>query len=523
MLRAGWKRWADDGFPELTPANRDEYKFTTRGSDTFEPLSWDQTFTYMAKGTIHIAETYSGEDGKKRLQDEGYQPEMIEELGGAGTRTFKLRGGMGLTGVIGKYGMYRVSNMLALLDEEVRNVKEEDARGGRIWSNYTWHGDQAPGHPFVTGLQNADCDFNDLTNTRLHIQVGKNLVENKMPESHFFHDLIENGGKIVTITPEYSPPATKSNYWIPVRAGLSDTSVFLGIAKIIMDENKHDETFVKQFTDLPLLIRTDNLQRLHAADVFPNYRPGLRADGASFALQNMTQDQYSRLGDYVVWDARASAPRAITRDDVGQRLAQAGLDPNLNFRGPITLANGQRVEVLTLWEAYRDHLKDYDLKTVEEISGAPQALVRQLADDITTLKPVAIHTGEGVHHYFHATLHNRATYLVLLLTGNVGKPGAGCYGWAGNYKAALFQSTPASGPGFKGWVAEDPFQPEPRRQRLRQGHQGARLHQGRRAGLLGPRRPSPRSWTRRNMAPAISPARRTCRRRRRLSGRRTST
>ena len=457
LLREGWKRWADDGFPELTAANRDEYKFTTRGTDTFERVTWDQAFTYLAKGTIHIAETYSGEEGKKRLQAEGYQPEMIEEVGGAGTRTFKLRGGMGLTGVIGKYGMYRVSNMLALLDEEIRKVKEDDAKGGRTWSNYTWHGDQAPGHPFVTGLQNADADFNDLANTRLHIQVGKNLVENKMPESHFFHDLIENGGKIVTITPEYSPPATKSNYWIPVRPGLSDTAVFLGVAKLIMDEKKHDEPFVKRFTDLPLLIRTDNLQRLKASDVFPNYRLGLRGDGASFALQNLTEEQYQRLGDFVVQDAASRSLKAVTRDDVGERMT--GIDPDLNFRGTITLANGARVEVLTLWEAYRDHLKDYDLKTVEEISGAPQALVRQLADDVATLKPVAIHSGEGVHHYFHATLHNRATFLVLLLTGNVGKPGAGAFGWAGNYKAALFQSTPESGPGFKGWVAEDPFHP----------------------------------------------------------------
>jgi nitrate reductase alpha subunit len=32
----------------------------------------------------------------------------------------KCRGGMGLLGVIGKYGMYRFSNTLALLDTHVR-------------------------------------------------------------------------------------------------------------------------------------------------------------------------------------------------------------------------------------------------------------------------------------------------------------------------------------------------------------------------------------------------------------------
>jgi anaerobic selenocysteine-containing dehydrogenase len=74
------------------------------------------------------------------------------------------------------------------------------------------------------------------------------------------------------------------------------------------------------------------------------------------------------------------------------------------------------------------------------------------------MKPVAIHQGEGINHWFHATEMNRAAYLPLMLTGNIGQPGAGCHTWAGNYKAALFQGSPWTGPGFKGWVAEDPFE-----------------------------------------------------------------
>lgn len=97
---------------------------------------------------------------------------------------------MGVLGFIGKYGLYRFSNMMALLDHHVRGVDEKAALGGRKWSNYTWHGDQSPGFPFVHGLQSSDCDMNDLRNSKLHIQVGKNLVENKMTESHFFIELI---------------------------------------------------------------------------------------------------------------------------------------------------------------------------------------------------------------------------------------------------------------------------------------------------------------------------------------------
>jgi nitrate reductase alpha subunit len=459
MVRKGWKQWADDGFPELTAENRDTYMFTARGQDTFVRLSWDEVNDYVARGMVAIATLYSGEEGARRLEADGYQPEMIEATHGAGTRTFKLRGGMGLLGVIGKYGMYRFSNMLALLDTHVRGTGPEEALGGRIWSNYTWHGDQAPGQPFVHGLQAADEDLNDLRNSRLHIQCGKNLVENKMPENHFFNELIERGAKIVTITPEYGPPATKSDYWLPVRPGISDTAVFLAITKILMDREWYDEAFVKAFTDFPLLVRTDTLQRLRAAEVFPNYQPGLSQDGPSFALHGLKQEQYDKLGDFVVYDQASRGLKPITRDDVGERLRQRQLDPALSYSGRVTLVDGTDVEVKSLWELYKIHLRDYDLDTVHEISGAPKHLIERLAQDIATIKPVAIHVGEGVNHWFHATLHNRATYLPLMLTGNIGRPGAGCFTWAGNYKAALFQGAPWAGPGFLGWVAEDPFAP----------------------------------------------------------------
>jgi nitrate reductase alpha subunit len=94
-----------------------------------------------------------------------------------------------------------------------------------------------------------------------------------------------------------------------------------------------------------------------------------------------------------------------------------------------------------------------------EITGAPKELIERLAKDIATIKPAAIHQGEGINHWFHATEANRAAYLPLMLTGNIGKPGTGCHTWAGNYKAALFQGSALTGPGFKGWVAEDPFHP----------------------------------------------------------------
>ena len=458
IVRKGWKAWADAGFPELTPELKSKYMFDSRGQDEFIQISWEDAFHDIAKALVAIAERYSGEKGKERLLAQGYQPEMVEATGGAGTRTIKMRGGMGLLGVIGKYGMYRLNNSLALLDAAIRRIRPEEAKAGRNWSNYTWHGDQAPGHPWVHGLQASDCDFNDLRFSKLIIMDGKNLVENKLTDSHWFIECMERGAKIVVIAPEYGPPSTKADYWIPIRPQ-TDAALWLGVTRLMVENKWYDEAFVKAFTDFPLLVRTDTLKRLHAHEVFAGYRTGLSAAGPSVKIQGFTSAQHAKLGDYVVWDEKAKAMKAVTRDDVGATMAAKGIAPALAGSWKVRLVDGKEVEVATLWTLYLTHLKDYDLDTVAEITHAPKDLIRQLAQDIGTLRPVGIHQGEGINHWFHATEMNRAAYLPVMLTGNIGKPGAGCHTWAGNYKAALFQGSPWTGPGFKGWVAEDPFQP----------------------------------------------------------------
>jgi nitrate reductase alpha subunit len=473
LLRKGWKQWADDGFPELDWDAREKYKFTSRGTDDLLKMSWDDIIDYVARGMIHIAKAYSGEEGKKRLLErDKYAPETLTHWNGAGTRCFKNRGGMGLLGVIGKYmGMYRFSNTLALLDANVRGVGPDKAMGGRRFSNYTWHGDQAPGHPFVHGLQASDVDFADVRYSKLIIQVGKNLIENKMPEAHWLTEVMERGGKLVCITPEYSPSATKADYWIPCRTGISDTTIFLTMAKIIIDNKWYDEDFVKKFTDFPLLVRTDTLKRLKAEEVFLDYKaPDLPY---SRDVQGLKNKQRQQLGDFVVFDKKTNDFMAITREDVGKKMVAKGIDPSLEgtFKVKVLVEETENkggysaeepvwkeVEVMTLFDLYKIHLRDFDVKTTAEITGSPAHLIERLAKDCATIKPAAIHYGEGINHYFHATLHNRATYLPLMLTGNIGYHGTGSHTWAGNYKAGNFQGSKWSGPGFKGIIAEDPFQ-----------------------------------------------------------------
>lgn len=458
VIRKGWKRWADDGFPSLSdaPHLRDTYKFTDRGNDDFVRVTWDEASRYAAMGILAIARTYSGEEGKRRLLKDGYPEEMLLHWSGAGTRTMAAGSSLPLHGIVGKFGIFRFANMLSLVDAYVRGVGSDEAKGSRDLTEYTWRGDQAPGFPFVHGLQTSDCDFSDVRHSRLLIHCGKNLVENKMPESHWANEIMERGGKVVCIGPDYSAPSAKADYWIGARPGLSDTAIFLAVAKIIMDRGWYDGDFVKRFTDLPLLVRTDTLKRLRPQEIFPNYVLKDISGGPSFREQGLKSEQREQMGDFVARDARSGRYVAVSREDLGKHFTT---DPVLEGSFEAVLLDGTAVEVMPVFEMYKRHLADYDVATAAEISGAKPELIERLARDLATIKPAAIHIGEGINHYFHATLHNRLTFLVMMLTGNIGKHGAGVFTWAGNYKGGIFQASSWTGPGAGSYFLEDPFNP----------------------------------------------------------------
>ena len=270
---------------------------------------------------------------------------------------------------------------------------------------------------------------------------------------------MERGGKLVNISPEYGPSSSKADYWLTIRPN-TDTALLLGISKIIIDNNWHDKTFLKEFSDLPLLIRKDTLKRLKPEDFISDYKNQLSDKGPSFKIHGMKKEQYDKIGDFTIFDRTTDSVQPLTREDIGDFLKKKKIDPALDWDGTIKNSDGNEIEICTIFWAYKHiHLKDYDLESVAEITHSNKELIKQLAKDLATIKPAAIHIGEGLNHWFHAVENNRACYLPVILTGNIGKRGAGCHTWAGNYKAGLFQGSKEVGPGFKGWVAEDPFAP----------------------------------------------------------------
>jgi nitrate reductase alpha subunit len=465
MVRRGFRDWVEAGFPRHPKTGAPDPKYFRRGRDAWSRISWAEAFHITAKALENVAATYSGERGARRLAEQGYDPAMVEAMGGAGTEAIKLRGGMAFLGATRVYGLYRFANLLALLDARLRGVGPEEARGGRGWDSYSWHTDLPPGHPMVTGAQTNDFDLFAAERAKLVLAWGMNWITTKMPDSHWLTEARLKGTKVVSITVEYSATASKSDDVVVIRPG-SDPAFALGLAQVVVAKRLYDDDFVRHSTDLPLLVRLDTLQPLRPGDV--GLAPPERVAGATtlaqgekappVALQREQVLPGALAADFeapLVWDRRAKAFRVAARDAIGARAVAAGLDPELRFARTVELANGERVEVRSVFSLVEQYLNDnFTPDKTEAVTGAPAAAVVELATEIAAAKEKTLFaTGMGPNQFYNSDLKDRAIFLLAALTRNVGFPGGNVGSYAGNYRLALFS-------GIGSFGLEDPFAPQ---------------------------------------------------------------
>ena len=153
--------------------------------------------------------------------------------------------------------------------------------------------------------------------SKLNTSWGKNFVENKMPEAHWKLECIERGARIVVITPEYNPTASRADYWIPVRPETDARIVSWATVKIIIDENMQDIDYIKGYTDMPILVRTDTLQYLDPRDVTADFMFPDFSKTYSGRIQALKPEQIERLGGMMVWDINKNQAVPLHREQVG--------------------------------------------------------------------------------------------------------------------------------------------------------------------------------------------------------------
>jgi anaerobic selenocysteine-containing dehydrogenase len=87
------------------------------------------------------------------------------------------------------------------------------------------------------------------------------------------------------------------------------------------------------------------------------------------------------------------------------------------------------MQVTTVWELLKEHLADYTPEKASEVCGVHPGMIRGLARQVAT-KRTKIAEGFNAPKYYHGDLMERAMCLLLGLTGNWGRKGAGIQGLA---------------------------------------------------------------------------------------------
>jgi nitrate reductase / nitrite oxidoreductase, alpha subunit len=459
MVRAGYKRWVDDGFPR-GPDGRPPAEYFNRARDQWVRVTHEEAAATVAAALENIAATYSGDPGAQRLHAQGYEPEMIDEAHGAGTQVMKFRGGMPLLGMTRVFGMYRLANSMALLDAKIRGVGPDQAIGGRGFDNYSWHTDLPPGHPMVTGQQTVEFDLHAVEQAKTVVVWGMNWITTKMPDAHWLTEARLKGTRIVVIACEYSATCCKADEAIVVRPGTTP-ALALGLAHVIMRERLYDADYVRRWTDLPVLVRMDSLKYLRAADVFgeasaplSNQTRVLRAGEKAPAPGAQTdmlipaalRDEW---GDFVWWDRSTNTPRRLTRDDVGARSGVG--DPLLEGSIEVPLRDGTKVRCRPVFDLVKEYAAHFDPQTVAELTWAPTAAVEGLARHLAARPGTTLFAiGMGPNQFFNNDNKDRDIFLLAALTGNVGKIAGNVGSYAGNYRVALFNGVPQ-------YINENPF------------------------------------------------------------------
>ncbi|MCL6646008.1 MAG: molybdopterin-dependent oxidoreductase [Dehalococcoidia bacterium] len=250
-----------------------------------------------------------------------------------------------------------------------------------------------------------------------------NPLYTRIPSAHYITEARYNGARVVSIAPDYNASTIHADLYVPVEPG-SDAALALAVCKIVIDQGAVNEAFVKEQTDLPLLVRSDTGRFLRQPDV----------------------EGEGREDQLYVWDREAGRLAKAPR----KTLKLGKIDPALEGAYRVRLYGGSEVEVRPAFALLRDLLEDYTPERASRITGTSPRLIERLARMVIEAKRIHILQGFNTPKYYHGDLMERAMALVLALTGNFGRQGTGMRGW--NSSQLVMANNLKSKPGFEGFM-----------------------------------------------------------------------
>ena len=229
-----------------------------------------------------------------------------------------------------------------------------------------------------------------------------NPIYANIPDVHYMLEARYRGAKIVAIAPDKNASAQFADMWLPINWS-ADPALWLGVCKILIEKGWIDVDFVKEQTDLPVLVRKDTRRFLRESD--------LKQDG--------DEEQF-----YVI--NAASGQVTPAPKDTLHTSCDYALEGDWNVR----LKDGKKAEVTTVFGLLKERVAEYTPEKVHELAGIHPDQLMQLAEWCRPPRKVFVFVNWNAGKLYHGDLIERSYCYMLALTGNIGKPGTGTRGWS---------------------------------------------------------------------------------------------
>jgi anaerobic selenocysteine-containing dehydrogenase len=220
-------------------------------------------------------------------------------------------------------------------------------------------------------------------------------------------DAVKRGARLIVVDPRRVGPATRADLWLQVRPG-TDAALALGIAAVMIDRGWFDGDFVRDWTNGPLLVRSDDGRLLRERDL----------------------DRGGSDGRFVAWSEAEARPTiydpATGHYADGARVALSGTMTVDTLDGP--------VDCRPAFDLVAAECRRYPPERVEAVCGVSAETVEAAARMLWDARPVAYYAWSGVEMQTNATEIARALGQLHVLTGSLDVPG-------GN---VLFASVPSA-------------------------------------------------------------------------------
>jgi nitrate reductase alpha subunit len=332
--------------------------------------------------------------------------------------------------------------------------------GGTMLSFYDWYADLPVASPQVFGDQTDVPESGDWWDAGYLIMWGSNLPVTRTPDAHWMAEARYRGQKVIAVSPDYADNVKFADEWLAVAPG-TDGALALAMGQVVLEEffvertTPYFEEYVRQYTDLPFLVRIDD-----------DGRPGKMLTAADLAAHAAEENAAFKP---VLLDATGSP--VVPNGSLGHRFGESGagrwnldlqgVEPQLRLDGtpvevtlpvfdpldghpgettatvPVTEVGGHRVT--TVFELMRARYAGYTPEWQEPITGVPAAAARRIAREFAQNAADSrgrsmIIMGAGTNHWFHSDTIYRGFLALTTLTGCQGVNGGGWAHYVGQEK-----------------------------------------------------------------------------------------